>query len=133
MQFRRTRTAWVLFPPLLVSLLLTGCASHRGGTQPTAATLNTPVELEVESHNWSDVVIYLVRGTQRQRLGMVGALGSTVFTFPYRRLGTGGDARFTAHAIGGGGYTIESVLVQPGQSLKWTLESDLSRSSLAVY
>jgi hypothetical protein len=114
-------------------LLLSGCASHHRTTQTTPATINTPVDLEVENHNWSDIVIYLVRGTQRQRLGMVNALGNSVFTFPYRRLGTGGDARFSAHVIGGGGYTSETVLVQPGQSLKWTLESDLARSSLAVY
>jgi hypothetical protein len=132
MPFRRTRTAWALLLPLLV-LLLAGCASRHGTTETTAATPNTPVDLEVENHNWSDVVIYLVRGTQRQRLGMVNALSSTVFTFPYRRLGSSGDARLSAHAIGGGGYTSESVLVQPGQTLKWTIESDLSRSSLAVY
>jgi hypothetical protein len=129
MQFHRT--AWTLLLPLLV---LPGCASHhRTTTQTTAATSNTPVELEVENHNWSDIVIYLVRGTQRQRLGMVNALSNTVFTFPYRRLGSSGDARLSAHVIGGGGYTSETVLVQPGQSLKWTLESDLDRSSLAVY
>jgi hypothetical protein len=129
MQFHRT--AWAL---LLSLLVLPGCASHhRSTTQTSAATSNTPVELEVENHNWSDIVVYLVRGTQRQRLGMVNALSNTVFTFPYRRLGSSGDARFSAHAIGGGGYTSESVLVQPGQMLKWTLESDLSRSSLAVY
>ncbi|MFL5495670.1 MAG: hypothetical protein ACJ8DC_14900 [Gemmatimonadales bacterium] len=116
----------------LALLALDACASHHRTTQ-AAASVNTPVDLEVENHNWSDIVIYLVRGTQRQRLGMVNALSSTVFTFPYRRLGTGGDARFSAHAIGGGGYTSESVLVQPGQTLKWTIESDLARSSLAVY
>jgi hypothetical protein len=133
MQFRNTRTAWALLLPPLVSLLLSGCASHHATTQTTAPTVNTPVDLEVENHNWSDIVIYLVRGTQRQRLGMVNALSSTVFTFPYHRLGSSGDARFSAHAIGGSGYTSESVLVQPGQSLKWTIESDLARSSLAVY
>src|SRR5438093_13296244 len=127
MLFRRTRTAWALLLPLLV-----GCASHHGTAQPTAATLNTPVDVEVENHNWSDVVIYLVRGTQRQRLGMVNALSSTVFTFPYRRLGSSGDARLSAHAIGGGGYTSESGLGQPGQSLKGTLESGLSRSVLGL-
>ena len=128
MQLRRTRIAWAL-----LVLPLAGCASRHGTTETTAPTPNTPVDLEVENHNWSDVVIYLVRGTQRQRLGMVNALSSTVFTFPYRRLGSSGDARLSAHAIGGGGYTSESVLVQPGQTLKWTIESDLSRSSLAVY
>ena len=129
MQSHHAHRAW----PLLLTLLFADCASHHRTTQTDAASINTPVDLEVENHNWSDIVIYLVRGTQRQRLGMVNALGSTVFTFPYRRLGTTGDARFSAHAIGGAGYTSESVLVQPGQTLKWTLESDLSRSSLAVY
>jgi hypothetical protein len=133
MQSHRTRTTWALLLPLLL-LLLPSCASHHATTQTTAATLNTPVDLEVENHNWSDVVIYLVRGTQRQRLGMVTALSSTVFTFPYRRLGNGSDARLSAHAIGDrGSYTSESLLVQPGQMIKWTLESDLDRSSLAVY
>jgi hypothetical protein len=128
MKIQPTRT-W----PLLLTLLFAGCASHHRGPQEPAASPNTPVELEVENHNWSDIVIYLVRGSQRQRLGMVTALGNTVFTFPYRRLGNSGDARLAAHAIGGSGYTSESVLVQPGQMIKWTLESDLSRSSLAVY
>ncbi len=130
MQSRCIRTIW----PLLLTLLFAGCASHHGTSQTTtAAANNTPVELEVENHNWSDIVIYLVRGAQRQRLGMVTALGNTVFTFSYRRLGNSGDARLSAHAIGGSGYTSESLLVQPGQTIKWTLESDLSRSSLAVY
>jgi hypothetical protein len=130
MPFHHTQTVWGL---LLSILVLSACASHHRTSQTTAANVNTPVDLEVENHNWSDIVIYLVRGTQRQRLGMVSALSSTVFTFPYHRLGTGGDARFSAHAIGGEGYTSESVLVQPGQTLKWTIESDLARSSLAVY
>ncbi|HEX3235159.1 MAG TPA: hypothetical protein VHR41_13235 [Gemmatimonadales bacterium] len=127
MKAHYTRISW----PLLLALMFAGCGSHHGTSE--AVSPNTPVELEVENHNWSDIVIYLVRGSQRQRLGMVTALGNTVFTFPYRRLGNSGDARLSAHAIGGSGYTSESVLVQPGQTLKWTLESDLARSSLAVY
>jgi hypothetical protein len=127
MKAHYTRISW----QLLLTLLFAGCGSHHNTSE--AVSPNTPVELEVENHNWSDIVIYLVRGSQRQRLGMVTALGNTVFTFPYRRLGNSGDARLAAHAIGGSGYTSESVLVQPGQTIKWTLESDLSRSSLAVY
>jgi hypothetical protein len=30
-------------------------------------------------------------------------------------------------------YTSENLLVHPGQWIKWTLESDLTRSFLAVY
>jgi hypothetical protein len=92
------------------------------------------VSVEVENHNWSDIVIYLMRGTQAQRLGMVTALSTIHFAFPYQSLSTGGSLRLRAHPIGGPGtYTSEDLLVQPGQGVKWTLESDLSRSFLGIY
>ena len=54
--------------------------------------------------------------------------------FPYRKLGAGTDVRLRAYPIGGPeAFTSENLLVQPGQWVKWTLESDLTRSFLAVY
>ena len=50
--------------------------------QTTAAEANTPVLVEIESHFQGDVVIYLMRGNQRERLGMVTALSATSFTLP---------------------------------------------------
>jgi hypothetical protein len=95
---------------------------------------NAELALEVENHNWSDIVIYLVRGTAADRLGMVGALNTRTFVFPFRNLGTGSDVRLRADPIGGPRtFTSENLLVQPGQWVKWTLESDLTRSFLAVY
>jgi hypothetical protein len=92
------------------------------------------ISVEVENHNWSDIVIYLVRGTATDRLGMVGSLNTKTFVFPYRKLGIGNDVRLRAYPIGGPrGFTSENLLVQPGQWIKWTLESDLTRSFLAVY
>ena len=119
----------------LVGLLL-GCASRteddRSEAPPSPATAE--VALEVENHAWSDIIIYLVRGTSTDRLGMVGSLSTETFIFPYRELGAGTDVRLRAYPIGGPrSYTSESLLVQPGQWVKWTLESDLTRSFLAVY
>ena len=92
------------------------------------------LSLEVENHNWSDVVIYLLRSGQPQRIGMVTAHSTSTFVFPYRRLGASGNSRLSAYPIGGGSaFNSENLLVQPGQSIKWTLETDLSRSSLVVY
>jgi hypothetical protein len=89
--------------------------------------------LEVENHNWSDIVVYLMRGSQSHRLGMVTAASTAHFVFPYRHLGTGGNARLQAHAVGGPqAVTSENLLVQPGQGIKWTLESDLRQSFVAV-
>jgi hypothetical protein len=124
-----TRTLGLFF-------LLLGCASKSEDAEQDVEPGQTSAELalEVENHGWSDIVIYLVRGTAVERLGMVGALNTETFVFPYRRLGIGTDVRLRAYPIGGPrAFTSESVLVQPGQWIKWTLESDLTRSFLAVY
>jgi hypothetical protein len=114
--------------------LLAGCANRGPATDDGNAQQNAEVALEVENHGWSDVVIYLVRGTASERLGMVGSLSNHTFVFPFRRLGIGGDVRLRAYPIGGpAGFTSENLYVQPGQWIKWTLESDLTRSFLGVY
>jgi hypothetical protein len=95
---------------------------------------NSEIALEVESHHWSDIVVYLMNGTQSERLGMVNGLSNKQFVFPFRKLTAGGKARLRAYAVGGAGsVTSEDLLVQPGQWIKWTLESDLRRSSLAIH
>jgi hypothetical protein len=129
------RVGRLLFASWLAATTLGGCASKTEGEAETpAAAANTPVGLEVENHGWADIVVYLVRGTAEERLGTVGALNSTVFTFPFHRLGTGNDARLKADPIGSDrAYYSEDIHIQPGQSLKWTLESDLSRSFLGAY
>jgi hypothetical protein len=120
-------------PVLALSLALLLACAKREPAEPGEAR-NAEVALEVESHNWSDLVIYLVRGTSSQRLGMVGSLKTETFVFPYRRLGAGGDVQLRAYPIGGPrAYTSEIIRVQPGQWIRWTLENDLTRSFLAVY
>ncbi|MBA3257869.1 MAG: hypothetical protein H0T68_00185 [Gemmatimonadales bacterium] len=120
---------------LLVSMpLLFGCASRGQAAEGATSSQDAEVALEVESHNWSDVVIYLMRGSSSHRLGTVTALSTNRFVFPYRHLGGSGSTRLRAYSIGGAGdFLSEDLLIQPGQWIKWTLESDLSRSSLAVY
>ena len=61
----------------LVSLF-PGCASKSENSdddvQPSLS--NAEIALEVENHSWSDIVIYLVRGTAAERIGMVGSLNT---------------------------------------------------------
>lgn len=103
-------------------------------SQSENSPARSEISVEVENHNWSDIVIYLMNGNQSQRLGMVTGLSTIHFVFPYRRLATGGNVRLRAYPIGGPeAFTSERLLVQPGQWVKWTLESDLSRSFLGVY
>lgn len=117
---------------LAAAALLLGCA-HRG-TGGEGDARNAEVALEVQSHNWSDVVIYLVRGGGTERIGMVSALTTRTFVLPFRRLGTGADVRLRAYPIGGpAAFTSENLYIQPGQFIKWTLENELSRSFVSVY
>lgn len=111
----------------------TACGSARHSKErPAPAT--SEILLEVENHHWSDVVVYLMNGSQSQRLGTVSGVSTNNFVFPYRQIATGGRVRLRAHPVGGEpSFTSEDVLIQSGQGLKWTLESDLKRSTLAVY
>jgi hypothetical protein len=120
---------------LLLLWPVTGCRSKHAQTAPDPeADPNTPVVVEVESHYQGDIVIYLIQGSQRQRLGMVTALSRAEFSFPWRRLGLSGSSRLLAYPIAGTrAVPSDPLYVQPGQSISWTLESDLDRSSLAVY
>jgi hypothetical protein len=123
----------VLLCVFLWSALACGARSA-ANTTPDEQARDAEVAIEIENHNFSDIVIYLLRGSQSQRLGMVTGLSTNHFVVPYRRLGTGGNARLHAYPIGGPrGFTSEDITVQPGQWIKWTLESDLSRSFLGVY
>ncbi len=92
------------------------------------------ISVEVESHHFSDIVIYLMNGSQSQRLGMVVGLSTASFVLPHRSLQRGGRLQLRAYPVGGpGSFTSEDLLVQPGQGIKWILESDLSRSSVTVH
>jgi hypothetical protein len=87
----------------------------------------------VESHNWSDITVYLIAGGLPQRLGMVTALGSATFDFASQRLNTSGGVRLRALPVAGRAYTTETIPVLPGQVISWTLENDLNTSSFSVY
>ena len=123
--------------PLTISIWLSaapacGLLSSRHAEDSSRA--NAEVSLEVESHHWNDVVIYLMNGNQSQRLGTVPGVSSEQFFFPYRQIATGGKVRLRAYPVGGqGSFTSEDVVIQPGQWIKWILESDLSRSSMSVH
>jgi hypothetical protein len=91
------------------------------------------VMVEVESHNWSDVTVYLVAGGLPQRLGMVSALSNATFGFPSQRLNNSTGVRLRALPVAGRPFTTESILVLPGQVITWTLENKLDASSFSVY
>jgi len=118
---------------LLVLLMAAGCRKRDAAVSP-APDPNTPVPVEIENHFMGDVTIYLVRGNLRQRLGMVTALGTATYSFPWRWLSQSGSSRLMAYPVAGARvHMSDPLILQPGQWIKWTLQADLDRSSMAVY
>jgi hypothetical protein len=122
------------FPATAVLLLcLIGCGRHAnsGGATPEP---RPEIVLVVENHHWNDVVIYVLHDGIADRIGLATAVKTSTFIIPSRRLGTAGVIQLRGHAVGApDDHTTDSFPVQPGQEIQWTLESDLSRSSVAVH
>ena len=118
---------------LLMALAVLACRKRDAETRP-APDPNTPVPVQIENHFMGDVTIYLVRGSLRQRLGMVTALSSAEYSFPWRWLSQSGTSRLMAYPVAGARAQLsEPLILQAGQWIKWTLEANLDRSSMAVY
>ncbi len=112
------------------------CARHPSpdGVETALVDPNTPIEVEVENHGWSDAAIYLLSGGLRHRVGLVTGSSSQIFSVPGSYLGTMGEIRLQAHPIGSNGsMTTDLMTVQPGQVIRFTLENHLANSSYGVY
>lgn len=120
----------LLVPAIL--LALGGCG--RGQKSTSQPLPSTPSRLQVENHHWLDINIYVVHDGQRSRLGTASAAKTTDFTFPPSLLGQLGAIQLICDPVGSDdGITSQSIVVKPGTRVVWTLESDLARSTLAVY
>lgn len=114
-----------------------GCAkrttSERSSLPDAAASLE-PIELSVENHNWLDVVVFVVHGGQRTRLVTVTAAKNASALIPDYALRHHGQIRLLAHAVGNPEtFMSEIIVARRGMRIEWTLESDLKRSSVAVW
>ena len=117
-------------------LLVLGTLACSHSTSPPVGTpkLSESVPLRIDNHNWLDVVVYVVHDGQRTRLGLATATSSATFSLPVHLLGQGREVRFLGDPVGGHGtVSSETIVVQPGQSITWTLETDLRRSFVAVF
>ena len=60
-----------------------------------------PVVLEVENHNWSDVVLFVIHDGRTHRLAQIAAARDQSFEIPPRLIGDQGLIRLGLHRIGG--------------------------------
>jgi hypothetical protein len=97
-------------------------------------TSESRLVLEVENHNWSDIIIYVVHDGRRTRLTSVTATRNSSLVIPANLVGQVGNLQLVARRVGAyDRYVSQPISVRTGSTIVLTLESDLSRSSVAVW
>ena len=126
--FRRAATV-----ACLALATLSGCLKPPAPTPADPAT-GGRVVLTVNNNYRADVTVYVVSDGQPTRVGLATSSTTASFDIPARLLGQGRQVRLRADPIGVRAvYTSELIRVGAGQRIEWTLETDLNRSSIAVY
>lgn len=125
-------------PRLLAACTIIATAACHHAASPAHSGISSVAAerstVRVENKNWLDVVVYVEHEGQRQRLGTVTATSTASFTLRPTMIGGFGDIQLIANAIGSHATTTTGRLtIKPGMHIDWTLQTDLSRSSVAVY
>ena len=119
--------------------ITSGCRGAAGRSTPAptdsaAAADSVPrfIDVQIDNHNWSDVVIYVVHGGMRTRLGTAGTAKSTELRFPASYVFADRVSLLAAPIGSPARFQSERFKAYPGQRVILTIESTLSRSSLMV-
>ena len=112
------RVLRALVPTLLLLLLAGGCT--RGARENV--TPQEPPELRVENRAFLDMTVYVLRGTQRVRLGQVSGNSTATLRIPGSLLTGPTPLRFLADPIGSSRTPISSeIVVTPGEEVVLTI------------
>lgn len=118
-------------------LAASGCFILRHGKSDPPPAFDVPageIALNVTNHNYLDVVIYVVHDGQQTRVGTVTGSSAALLFVPIRLLGMGHELQLYGRAIGSDAFArTQTLILQPGQYIEWTLETDLRRSSVGVF
>jgi hypothetical protein len=131
---RVLRLATALLLPVAATACFVFNRGNKPGEESATYTPESEIALNVTNHNYLDVVVYVLHDGQRTRVGTVSGSSSTVFFLPTRLIGQAREIRLFGDAIGSDAYAVTDILVvQRGQYIEWTLETDLRRSSVGVF
>lgn len=113
------------------------CWAACGGKSDTSdevAPSAGEIAVRIESHYWSDATISISRGGTWNRVGLAGANKTSSFVVPLRQMLNDQSTRLKADPVGGDLPVVsDAISIRAGSLIVWTLESTLSRSSIAVY
>lgn len=137
---RHLRRSFAMLGATLVAGTATACAAHRPAPAASAIlpdTSTSPADhlvLEIENHNWSDIVVFVLHDGRPSRLAQVTAGQSVSVPLLARHVGAMGTLRLNVHPIGGSSdYTSESLSLRTGSTVHLTVESRVAHSSVAVW
>jgi type IV pilus biogenesis protein CpaD/CtpE len=125
----------------VVSGLLLACAGRHPVTSnslaeatPDSVAPPEPIVLEVENHNWADVVLYVVHDGVQTRFAQVAAAHKLSVEIPPRLQGQMGVIRIAARRIGGtDSYVSQALSIRGSSAVRVTIESSLNHSSVGVW
>ena len=107
------RTPLALAAGLVALLTPAGCKSTGGAAAP--AVHRAEAFVRVENRSMLDMTIYVVRGAERRRLGLVNALTTQMLSIPSVLVNGSGVLRFQADPIGGSRAPVsEEIFVRDG-------------------
>ena len=122
------------------SCLLLACGGRHPVVQPPglAEAADTvpaePVVLEVENHNWADVVLYVLHDGVQTRFAQVAAAHNVSIEIPARLQGQMGVIRLAARRIGGtDSFVSQAISLRGSSAVRMTIESSLNHSSVGVW
>lgn len=102
--------------------------------QASLSSRESQATLLVKNNNWQEVVIYMLRGSSRARLGSVPSMGSARFRLAEMMINGTGDVRIMADPIGSPQtYTSPAINVVPGSEVELQVQNHISISSFAVF
>ena len=125
--------AWCIAHPLATA----GCARPKTDAsavaRPPAPEPRVPVPLRVTNSNWSDVRIYVVRGTMWMRLGTVTTNSTVDFQIPADFLSGAGGASIVADPVAGRAHWSTPLpAISEGDEFEVVIENFLQYSHLVV-
>jgi hypothetical protein len=93
-----------------------------------------PIVLEVENHNWADIVLYIVHDGVQTRFVQVAAAHDLSIQIPEKLQGQMGVIKLAVRRIGGtDSFTSQAISLRGNSAVRFTIESSLSRSSVGVW
>jgi hypothetical protein len=120
----------------VAAAILSGCRGSQfpEDIAPALSSDAQSVVLEVQNHNWADIIIYVVHDGKRSRLNSVTATKNTSLIIPPNLIGQVGNLQLVARRVGANDrYVSQPISIRTGTTIVLTLESNLARSSVAVW